>query len=615
MEIFFGIAGSLVQLLVIVGIIAAVVMFVRRRSGNGEDPGIGTLKRLYFYGISFAALIVSAVGAFLLIDSAGDALLGEDIFYRGQTQLALALALTLVGVPIWLFHWNLARRAVRQVPWETQATARRVYLYLVLAVSGAVAAFGFVSLFRWWLGADEFDGLHLALPVVWGVVWAFHWRQVGLEKNSHPEADAVGPLYVYAASLASLVMLLVGFGIMWQGVFLSVYDSIFATELLASTSLGLWNDTMKTALAVAATGAVYWWWHWHRVSRPSGAIPSDIANDLRQAYLYIFAILAGSATVVVSLSIVLFRLLSWAFGGPDIYGADDYFRFLPSALSALIAGGGLWGYHWAVMQQESRAAGGLPAARRVYRYLVAAVALGALSTGLVMLVGVGAGSIFPAGGEKLAGALWWRGQLSLALTLLVVGIPLWAYHWFGAQRDVARGGTEELAALSRRVFVYFVFGVAVLIALGSVSGVLFLVLKNILEGNLTFQVIQDAKLPLGMALMAGAVGFYHWLVLKEDRRALGEIQGVDPEVAPDSPTITKNVIAVASGAARPVIRRLEAGLGSPVLFWLIDGDETVPRLTEEQLAEVRIRIAEAPGDRVLLTLDASGINVLPYREA
>ena len=608
MGIVFGMVTNMIPLLVLAAIIVAVVLLVRRRSGNGVDPGIGTLKRLYFYGISFAALMASATGVFLLIDSAGDTLLGRDIFSRGQTQLALALALTAVGVPIWLFHWNLARRAIRQVPWETQALARRVYLYLVLAVSAAAAAFGFVALFRWWLGAHEFNGLHIALPLVWGLVWAFHWRQVDLEKQSHPATDAVGPLYVYGVSLAGLVMLLVGLGIMLQRLILPAYDAIFTTELLASTSAGLWNGVMGTALAIAVTGGVFWWWHWHRAARPPR---SETATGVRQVYLYLFAILAGSATVVVSLSIVLFRLLSWSFGRPDFGGAEDYFRFLPGTLAALFAGGGLWGYHWAVMQQESRAIGSLPAARRVYRYLVSAVALAALGTGWVALAGVGAGSIVPLGGKELAGALWWRGQLALALTLLAVGGPLWAYHWFGAQRDVARGGTEELEAMPRRVFVYLVFGVAVLIALGSVSAVLFMVLKDVLEANLSITVIQKIKLPLGMALMAGAVGFYHWLVLQEDRRALGDTQ----DVAPEEPRILKNVIAVAPAAAQTVISRLEAHLGSPIRLWQrLDDGEAVPSMTEEQLAAVCLQIAGAPGGRILLTLDASGITVVPYRE-
>ncbi len=615
MGLIFGIAASFFPLLVLGAIIAGAMVMIRRRRNDEVDPGIGTLKRLYFYGISFAALMALATGFYLLIDSAGDAWLKRDVFFRGQSQLALGLALALVGAPIWLFHWALANRAVKQIPWETQALARRLYLHLVLAVSAAGAGVGFVFLFRWWLGAGEFDGLHIALPLVWGLVWAFHWRQLDLEKQHYSAEDAVRPLYVYAASLAGLVMLLVGMGVMWNRVFLSAYDALFATELLVSTSPVLWNIVTKTALAVAVTGGVFWWWHWRQATRAQGSRGSSrayTATDIRQVYLYVFAILAGSATVVVSLSIVLFRLLSWWFGQPGFAAADDYFRFLPSALSALVAGCGLWGYHWAVAQQESRASGKLPEARRVYRYLVAAVALGALGVGLVALLGVGAGSVLPLGGDELAGSRWWRGQLALGLTLLAVGGPLWAYHWFGAQREAVLGGIEELAALPRRVFVYFVFGVAVLIGLGSLITVLFLVLKGVLEADFSIAIFQNAKLPLGMALVAGAIGVYHWLVLQEDRRALADAPGETG----DDIRAPKNVIALVPGAAQPVIRRLEAKLGTAIRMWQrLDTGGMVPDLTDEELDDARRRIGDAPGERILLTMDASGINVAPYREA
>ena len=609
-----GIAVSFVPLLVLGAIIAGAVVLIRRRRNDEVDPGIGTLKRLYFYGISFAALMALATGLYLLIDSAGDAWLGRGVLFRGQSQLAFALALVLVGAPIWLFHWALAHRAVKQIPWETQALARRIYLHLVLAVSATGAGVGFVFLFRWWLGAGEFNGLHIALPLVWGVVWAFHWRQVDLEKQDYPSDDAVRPLYTYAASLAGLVMLLVGMGVMWHRVFLSAYDALFATELLVSTSPALWNSLMKTALAAAVTGGVLWWWHWRQATKAQvsqGSSRAETATDIRQVYLYVFAILAGSATVVVSLSIVLFRLLSWWSGPPDFASAGDYFRFLPNALSALVAGGGLWGYHWAVAQQESRASGKLPEARRVYRYLVAAVALGALGVGLVALLGVGAGSVLPLGGEELSGSRWWRGQLALGLTLLAVGGPLWAYHWFGAQREAVLGGIEELAALPRRVFVYLVFGVAVLIGLGSLITVLFLVLKGVLEADVSIAILQNAKLPLGMALVAGAIGVYHWLVLQEDRRALADA----PVETGDEIRAPKYVIALVPGAAQPVIRRLEEKLGTAIRTWQrLDTEGMIPNLTDEDLDDARRRIGDAPGERILLTMDASGINVAPYRE-
>ena len=59
--------GSLIPLLVIGGIIAVVVSLLRRRSEGERDPGIGTLRRLYYYGLSFGALLFSASGAVMLL--------------------------------------------------------------------------------------------------------------------------------------------------------------------------------------------------------------------------------------------------------------------------------------------------------------------------------------------------------------------------------------------------------------------------------------------------------------------------------------------------------------------------------------------------------------------
>ena len=44
------------------------------------------------------------------------------------------------------------------------------------------------------------------------------------------------------------------------------------------------------------------------------------------------------------------------------------------------------------------------------------------------------------------------------------------------------GGAQELNAGSRRIFVYWVFGAAVLLVLGNLSTILFMVLRDALEG-------------------------------------------------------------------------------------------------------------------------------------
>lgn len=596
----------LIPILVIVGIIWLVVALVRRRREGEEplDPGIGTLKRVYYYGLSFVALMVAAGGIVLLVDFAADGLLGAQVLSGGEAKLALGLALTLVGTPIWFFHWRLADRAVRQFPTETHALARKVYGYLVLGISAALVAFGLVGLLRWLLGADNFDGLHLAFPLVWGGIWAFHWRLEDLVGQAPEPARSVRGLYVYITSLYGLSMLVVGMAVILWRLLREAYDALFLTEMLFSSSATLWSDTLGTGIAIALVGGGFWWWHWHRVAR------EDLSSVLRQVYLYLFAILGGAATVVISASIILFGVLQWLIGVPDAAAAVAHFRFLPGAIAALVSGVALWGYHRAVVHSQSQLEPeGLLGAGRVYRYLVASLGLATLAVGLVIVFSVVVDLLVPEAGLRLAGDGGGRNALSLAITLIAVGGPLWGFHWFGAQREAETGGMEERGVLSRRVFIYGILGVAVLFTLGNLVALLFMFLSSLLEGRLSVQALQDARWSIGMLLMAGVISAYYWLVLQEDRRLMPSAEG------PGAPPVVKAIISLASEAAQPQVRQLEARLGYSIRRWQrLDSPSGAPSLSEDELNAIGERIAQAPGNRVLLSIDASGVRVIPYQE-
>ena len=163
--------AGIIPLLIIAGIIAVIVMLVRRRGQGADDPGIGTLKRLYYYGLSFIALGVAAPGLILLIDFLLDSLFGPSALSRGQGQLAMGLALTIVGTPVWFLHWRLALNSVQKFPAEAQAFSRQVYIYLVLGLTAALFSFGLVSFLRWLLGSGDFNGFNIAFPLVWAGIW------------------------------------------------------------------------------------------------------------------------------------------------------------------------------------------------------------------------------------------------------------------------------------------------------------------------------------------------------------------------------------------------------------------------------------------------------------
>ncbi|MDA0733168.1 MAG: DUF5671 domain-containing protein [Chloroflexi bacterium] len=602
--------SGIIPLLVIIGIIAAVVVLVRRRGKTESDPGIGTLKRLYYYGISFIALGVAAPGLILLIDFLLDNLFGPPAFLRGQGQLALGLALTIVGTPIWFLHWRLALKAVQQLPTEAQALSRQIYIYLVLGITASLFAFGLVSLLRWLLGSGDFNGFNIAFPLVWAGIWGYHWHLQSLDVPRTEDGATVRRLYVYITSLYSLVMLLVGVGIVIWRPLKEAYEALFTTQLLVSGGVNfwdsLWSDTTRTGVAILVVGGLLWWWHWHQAAK------GDAKSQLRQVYLYLFAILGGAATVVISLSMILFDVLQWLIGEPGSDRASAHFRSFPGMIATLLPGAALWGYHLALVQQESLlSAERWQAARRVYRYLVAALGLITLSVGLVMVFLVAMGVLIPQAGAQLLDAQWWRNPLVLGITLLVVGIPIWSYYWFGVQRAVAIGPAQERTAQSRRIFIYGVFGIATLLVLGNLSALLYMFLRDLLEGGLSLQLLQYAKWSIGTLLMAGAVSVYHWLILQEDRRAMPAPAETPAPAVP----VTKDLIAVAGESAQGLVRSLESLLGVPILVWRrLDGGDA-PNLTVEELHAVREEIINAPGSRALLIVDASGIRVLPYRES
>jgi hypothetical protein len=442
---------------------------------------------VYYYVLGFVALGFASSGVTLLVKGLLEVISGERVLAGGEAQLALALALTLVGTPIWLYVLNLSQRSLREHPVEAGTFGRKSYVYLVLGVSAAVAASGLVVLLRGVLGAADFNVGQIALPLVVGGVWYFHWRIETLEGQPSEVARLWRRLYVYLTAAYGLGLLGAGVALFTANLLTTAYDALAGTLLLSPGSVSLWSSGVRGGVAMALVGGIWWWWHWHRVAGV------DVQSEPRQVYLYLYTVLGGAVTVVVSLSILLYGLLQWAMDAPGVLAASTHFRFLPGVIAGLAVGGAIWGYHSAVIHQEAGAlAGGLLAARRVYRYLVAALGLGTLATGLVLLFGV------------------------------VVGVPIWGRYWWAAQREATAHSDEERTAQSRRVFIYGVFGIAVLITLGDLSALLFVILRDLLEGELALSALQQGKWFIGALLMAGAISVYYWLIVREDREAAGE---------------------------------------------------------------------------------------------
>lgn len=88
---------------------------------------MGTIRRLYVYTVSFISLEVVIWGLIGLVRS----MVGGELIGGGTSQLASAISLIAVGVPVFLLHWWLAQRRIGDED-ERFALLRAIFLYAVL---------------------------------------------------------------------------------------------------------------------------------------------------------------------------------------------------------------------------------------------------------------------------------------------------------------------------------------------------------------------------------------------------------------------------------------------------------------------------------------------------
>ena len=604
MEFIFGPIMSLLPFVIIGLVVYAIVQ--RKRRGAGEeaevDSGIGTIRRLYFYVVSFVALMMAAnglvqVGRYLL-----EVLFGGEILSSSRTQLAIGASLLVVGLPIWAFHWRMVHRSLQEFPVERRSLVRKSYTYLVLGVAVGLAIGATVGALQWLFGDRSFSGYPWAALVVWLVVWAYHWRLESAEGQPTTETRAIRRLYLYLTSLATLGMVAFGLARVVHFILIEGYDSIITESVLVPTDAGLWRLAMRESLALAMVGSVAWGAHWLYLAR------RDFGSVLRQVYLFV-SLLAGVVTVLVSLGFVLYGVLVWGMGVPDDETARAHFRFMPVALAALAAGLGLWGYHWSVVRDEAETSAlESKGVRRSYVYALAAVGLGAVVVAVATLVITAIGILSESARDIHVSPDFWRNQIAVVVTLLILGGPLWGYRWASIQGRTNLQDADERASLVRRIFIFVALGAGALALLGSGSYLVFAFLRGLLESDLSLEVLREAKIAIGILATTALFLPYHWLVYRDDRRVEDESAG------PERPPISrKEVMVLVTEAGQDFIRNLEAALGYRVdtLRWA-DPDATLPELSQAECEAVAAQIGDAGGRSVLLVPSETEVRVLSY---
>ncbi len=541
-------------------------------------------RRVYLYLVAFIALWTTAWGATDLARTLIDALFpGSGTTAAAvRREVAWAGAALIVGVPIWLLHWSLAVRAARRDEEERRATLRRLYLYAVMAVATAAAASALQDVLEEALravldGTRAGTGREITEQLPWlligAALWLYHRRTAHSDRRAAGEEGGGATLrrwYVYGVAFVSLMYLLRNAA--------RVLRLVWETAAGAATGETTSGSPpgLEGAAATTLVALLVWAVHWTLLvvkdrgprTKEEGDLSvlpvllrQDSASILRPVYL--FGALAVSVGVTLAaLWQLLYYALARVFGvsSPGGVGGSLVIAMAGPVSSALLYGTS-WLYQRRALASQAAAQGELPrqaGVRRLYVYVVALLALGVLAGGAGGLLWTLA-DVATATPRSTPGGDWWQEQVSLYVSLVVVGLPVWARHWGPVAAATDAG---EARSLARRIYLYVALGAGVLALLGAgVAGVRE-ILQLALGEAATGSVMTDLARALSVAAVAALVVFYHQRVLRRDLAVTQQTVTQQTQAAQAATVIAPFSPAMPPSPDRPfgVVYRLASGV-------------------------------------------------------
>lgn len=475
-----------------------------------------TVRRLYIYAVAFVSLEIVLWGLIGLLRTTFNA-----PEFGSAESLAQALALVLVGVPIFLIHWLWSQRLAAQDEEEKTASLRAVFFYALLLSTLVPAVQNLLALInRLFLGAARmsveralFGGYqtwpdNLIAILMNLLVAAYFWNILRAEWKRLPDTEnfsEVRRLYRYVWVLYGLLMVVIGAQQVLRYIFL----------IPSSTLGGLGRETFVNGLALLAVGTPIWVYAW-RLVQDSLTDPAESGSTLRLGVLYLLA-LSGVITVLASggalLDILLKRLLGQAMTGTELI------RQIGGPISVGVPLAAIWAYygHWLDLHIQNSVEGprrdGL---RRPYYYILCMIGLttafigvGSLISSMISL------ATHP---ETIVGDVF-RDQLAAAIALIVIGLPLWMLTWRPMQAQaLLTGDTGDHARRSvvRKAYLYLVLFASVIGGMVVAVGLVFTLISVALTQDPAGDYLETILNFLQYLLLFAVVLLYHLLALRRD---------------------------------------------------------------------------------------------------
>ncbi|MGC8855456.1 MAG: DUF5671 domain-containing protein, partial [Anaerolineae bacterium] len=457
---------------------------------------------------------------------------------RPAQTLAQALALILVGMPIFLFHWSWLQRTAGREEDEKASLLRPVFLYGTLLATLIPLAQNLLALInRLFLGATHLtrESAILGSAQTWsdnliaillnGLVAFYFWNILRGEWQDLPESENlrdVRRLYRFIWVLYGLLMTV--FGIQ------QILRYVLYTPTETFGSLG--REMVVNGLALLVIGLPIWASMW-QTCQNALTEPAERTSLLRLGILYLLTF-GGVAVALAAGGNVLYTMLWRLLGEP--LSSKELLNRLGGPLSIGIPFGVVWAYygHWLEKQiqvetQAPRQAG----LKRLYFYILSATGLTVTFIGLSLLFSflIDLATTLP----TLFSTGFWRSRLAGALATLLIGLPLWLQTWRPMQAEATQEGDlgdHARRSILRKTYLYLALFVSVIGGMVAAVVMVYRILVALLSGEAGSDFLQNVLNPLQNLGLFVLVLVYHLSALRQDQASragvLAQKQGQFP---------------------------------------------------------------------------------------
>ena len=483
-----------------------------------------SIRRLYFYLVAFISIEIVLWGLVGLLRS-----VANDTIAGGADALAQALALILVGVPIFLIHWLWVQRVAASDAEEETAVLRAVFFYAILLATLIPVVQNLLSLIDraliqgTGLGVGRAFSLfreqtlydNLIAILMNGIVAVYFWNILRGEwatlRNKENFAE-VRRLYRYIWMLYGLLMTVFGAQ--------QVLRSLFYVPGDVLGELG--REVVVNGIALLLVGTPIWVYSW-RVIQDSLSDPAEMGSALRLGILYLLA-LGGVITVITTASIVINVILTWLLGADWTF--RDVIQQIGGPISVGVPLGAVWAYYGYWLNRHIEAAGDRirqDSMKRLYNYILASIGLVVAFTGVATLFSF---IIDMVTGTGVLMSDSTRGALAASLSSLIVGLPLWLVMWRPMQAEaMAPGELGDHARRStvRKTYLYLALFASVIGGMATAVGLVYELIRVLLGSDAGSSFVSDLLNLIQLLFLFGVVLIYHLNVLRMDGASTADV--------------------------------------------------------------------------------------------